>query len=199
MNKQEFIAELKNKLFCLPYQDIEKSVEYYSEIIDDSVEDGMSEEDAVASLGDIDEIVSQILMETPITTLVKEKVKQGRTLQAWEIVLLILGSPIWLSLGIAIFSVAFSLYITVWAVVFSLFVVVLALFVTVLAFFIASVGLLFTKAFLQSALFLGAAFVIAGVTILLFLGSWYTAKGVAILTKMIFKSIKTSFTKKGEN
>ena len=199
MNKQEFIAELKKKLFCLPYQDIEKSVEYYNEIIDDSVEDGMSEEDAVASLGDIDEIVSQILMETPITTLVKEKVKQGRTLQAWEIVLLILGSPIWLSLGIAIFSVAFSLYIAVWAIVFSLFVVVLALFVTALALLIASVGFLFTKAFLQSALCLGAAFVIAGVTILLFLGSWYTAKGIAILTKMIFKSIKTSFTKKGEN
>lgn len=199
MNKQEFITELKNKLFCLPYQDIEKSVEYYSEIIDDSVEDGMSEEEAVASLGDIDEIVSQILMETPITTLVKEKVKQGRTLQAWEIVLLVLGSPIWLSLGIAVVSVVFSLYIAVWAVVFSLFVVVLALFVTVLAFLIASVCLLFTKAYLQSALFLGAAFVIAGVTILLFLGSWYTAKGIGVLTKMIFKSIKTSFIKKGEN
>jgi len=43
----------------------------------------------------------------------------SRTLQC-EIVLLTLGSPIWLSLGIAAVAVILSLYISLWAIIFSL-------------------------------------------------------------------------------
>ena len=186
MNKQECITELKNKLFCLPYQDIEKSVEYYSEIIDDSVEDGMSEEDAVASLGDIDEIVSQILMETPITTLVKEKVKQGRTLQAWEIILLVLGSPIWLSILIALFSVVLALYITIWSVVISLYAVVLSVAVGIFISLIKGL-------FLNALIFFAFTLIATGLTILLFIGTNYFTKGVICLSKSIVKGIKSIF------
>lgn len=199
MNKTEFMTELSRRLSGLSNEDIKKSLAYYNEIIEDSKEDGMSEQEAVASLGDIDEIATQIVMDTPITKLVKEKVKHRRTLRTWEIILIILGSPIWVSIGIAVVSVIFSLYISVWAIVFSLFVTVFALFVSAFAFLIAAVWLLFTKAFAQSALLVGAAFVIAGITILLYLGTYYTAKGIAILTKNIFKSIKKSFVKKEEN
>ncbi len=198
MNKNQFITELRSKLVGLSEEDIKKSIAYYNEIIEDSIEDGMSEEEAVASLGNIDEIVTQIVMDTPITKLVKEKVKNRRTLQAWEIILIILGSPIWLSLGAAVLSVVLSLYIVIWSVVFSLFVTVLALLVSAFAFLIAAVCLLFTKAFAQSVLFLGAAFMLAGITILLYLGTYYTAKGIAVLTKNIFKSIKKSFVNKEE-
>lgn len=199
MNKNQFIEELKKRLKGLSEIDINKSVDYYGELIDDSIEDGMSEEEAIASLGNIDDIATQIVMDTPITKLVKEKVKHRRTLRVWEIILMVLGSPIWLSLGIAVLSVVFSVYISVWAIIVSLLVTVFALFVSAFAFLIAAVWLLFTKAFLQSALFLGVAFVIAGVTILLYLGTYYTAKGIIILTKSLFKSIKRSFAKKGEN
>ena len=198
MNKNEFMAELSRKLSGLSNEDIKKSLAYYNEIIEDSVEDRMSEEEAIASLGDIDEITTQIVMDTPITKLVKEKVKSTRTLRAWEIILIVLGSPIWLSLGIAAFAVVFSLYISIWSIVFSLFVTAFALFVSAFAFLIATVWLLFTKAFVQSALFFGGALVIAGVAILMYLGTYYTAKGIVILTKSIFKAIKKSFVKKEE-
>ena len=72
MNKTEFMTELSRKLSGLSNEDIKKSLAYYNEIIEDSVEDGMSEEEAIASLGDIDEITTQIVMDTPITKLVKE-------------------------------------------------------------------------------------------------------------------------------
>ena len=198
MNKTEFMTELSRKLSGLSNEDIKKSLAYYNEIIEDMVEDGMSEEEAIASLGDIDEITTQIVMDTPITKLVKEKVKSTRTLRAWEIILIVLGSPIWLSLGIAVFAVVFSLYISIWSIIFTLFVTAFALFVSAFAFLIAAVWLLFTKAFVQSALFFGAALVIAGVTILMYLGTYYTAKGIVILTKSIFKAIKKSFVKKEE-
>lgn len=198
MNKTEFMTELSQRLSGLNNEDIKKSLAYYNEIIEDCKEDGMSEEEAVASLGNIEEIATQIVMDTPITKLVKEKVKSTRTLRTWEIILLILGSPLWLSLGIAAFAVVFSLYISIWSVVFSLFVTVFALFVSAFAFLIAAVWLLFKAAFVQSAIFFGAALVIAGVTILMYLGTYYTAKGIVILTKIIFKAIKKSFVKKEE-
>ena len=48
MSKTEFLTELKKALEGLPEEDIEKSLEYYSEMIDDRIEDGLSEEEAVA-------------------------------------------------------------------------------------------------------------------------------------------------------
>ena len=42
----------------------------------------------------------------------KEKVKGRRQLKAWEIVLLALGSPIWISLLVAGFVVILSIYIS---------------------------------------------------------------------------------------
>ena len=65
MKKNEFLEELKTRLWAMPEADKERSVDYYSEMIDDRMEDGLSEEEAVAAIGDLDEIVSQILSESP--------------------------------------------------------------------------------------------------------------------------------------
>ena len=45
----------------------------------------------------------------------------------FQIALLAIGSPIWLSLLIAVFAVVFSLYISVWAVIISIWSVFLSL------------------------------------------------------------------------
>ena len=98
MNKYEFLGRLRERLVGLPPKDIEKSLDYYAEIIADRVEDGMSEEEAVAALGTLDEIVAQILEDTPLPKLVKEKVRPKRALRTWEILLIVLGFPLWLPL-----------------------------------------------------------------------------------------------------
>ena len=95
MDKIAFLEILQKKLSCLPQSDIDKTVDYYSEMIDDRMEDGTSEEEAVASLGDIDGIVSQILADTPLPRIVGSSLRPRRALRAWEIVLLILGFPLW--------------------------------------------------------------------------------------------------------
>ena len=79
MNKAEFTQQLTNSLAGLSQYDINRSVDYYTEMIDDRVEDGMTEEDAVAALGSIDEIRSKILEEVPITKIVKEKMTPNET------------------------------------------------------------------------------------------------------------------------
>ena len=76
MTKVEFLAELRAALAGLPEADIEKSLDFYSEMIDDRVEDGLPEEEAVAALGSIEDIKTQILKDIPITKIIKEKVKK---------------------------------------------------------------------------------------------------------------------------
>ncbi len=61
-------------------------------MIDDRMEEGLSEDEAVSAVGFVDEIVAQIVADIPLTKLVKEKTKLKKRLRAWEIVLLVLGA-----------------------------------------------------------------------------------------------------------
>ena len=119
MSKQEFLAQLRKGLSGLPQDDIEERLTFYSEMIEDRMEDGLSEDEAVSAAGSVDEIVSQAVAETPLMKISKEKSKSKRQPRAGKIVLLVLGSPIWLSLGIAALAVILSLYISWWAVIIS--------------------------------------------------------------------------------
>ena len=93
MNKEEFIAELKDGLSGLPQNDIDERVLFYTEMIDDRMEEGMSEEEAISGIGSVEEIVSQIISEVPLTKIVKKRITPDRALRTWEIVLIVLGSP----------------------------------------------------------------------------------------------------------
>ena len=120
MTKMQFLMSLHNKLSGLPQNEIEERLNFYSEMIEDRIEEGVSEEEAVAQIGTVDEIAEQIIADIPLTKIAKEKIKPKRHIKAWEIVLLILGSPLWLSVLIAIFAVIFSFYVCLWAVIISL-------------------------------------------------------------------------------
>ena len=64
MTKNELLMELRACLWTLPNDEVQSALDYYSEIIDDQIEDGISEQDAVASLGSVKEIASQFLGES---------------------------------------------------------------------------------------------------------------------------------------
>lgn len=197
MNKLKFILELHDKLSFLSADDIEKSVEYYSEIIDDYVEDGLSEDDAVAALGDVDTIVSSILAETPMTHIIKQRIKPRRRLGALEIILIVLGSPIWLSLGAAFLAVAISIYVSLWSVIISLWAIDLSLAACLLGG-MASGCLLLSFGYTSSALFLiSAALVCAGASIFMFFGCKAATRGIISLTKRLTLYIKNLFAKRG--
>lgn len=76
MNKSEFILQLRNGLSGLPQDDVDERLNFYGEMIDDRIEDGLSEEDAVFEMGDINKIISQILAEIPLSKIVKKKLPQ---------------------------------------------------------------------------------------------------------------------------
>lgn len=64
MKKAEFLVSLRQKLISLPEDEAGKSAAFYSEMIDDRMEEGMTEEEAVAALGDPSDIAGAILQES---------------------------------------------------------------------------------------------------------------------------------------
>ena len=196
MTKEEFLTALQYRLYGLPQDDIAERLAFYGEMIDDSMEEGMTEEEAVASIGTVDEIVAQIIAETPLTRLVKEKIAPKRSLRAWEIVLLILGFPLWFSLLLAAGSVLLSLYIVAWALIICLWAAEIALIAGALAGFVSAGICVFSGRFLTAAAFLGAGLFCAGLSVFMFFGCVAASKGILHLTKKILSGIKNLFVGK---
>ena len=198
MNREQFFQALRARLAGLPEEDVQSSLEYYGEMIDDRVEDGVPEEVAVAAVGSVDEIAEQFMMDMPLTKLVKARVKPKRALKAWEIVLLVLGSPVWLPILIAIAAVVLAVYITLWAVIVSLYAAVLSVAVAAIACLVA-IFLLAPVSLPGILMCLGGALVCAGLAVLLFFGCTALAKCIVKLGKMIWLAIKGCFIGKRGN
>lgn len=193
MSKQAFLKILQDRLTGLPKEDIDRSVEFYSEMIEDRIEDGMSEEEAVNSLGSIDDIVNQILSETPIVRLVKEKVKPKRELSALEIILIIIGAPIWAPLLVSAVGTLFSLYMSIWGIIIALYAVVFTFAASSVSLVLASISHFGVGNIAGGVFLVGTALVFAGVSILLFIASNWIAKGILILTKKVWIKLKSFF------
>ena len=196
MNKQEFLEALKNALSGLPQDDIEERIDFYSEMIDDKIEEGILEVEAVASIGRVEDIVSQIVAEVPIKKLVKQKIKRENKLKAWEIVLLAVGSPIWASLLIAFLAVVLSLYISLWAVIISLWAVFVSLVASGFAGIVGGAVLSLTGNGASGLALMGVSLVVLGVGILFFFACKAATKGTVILTKKMVLWFKNSLLRK---
>ena len=193
MNKNEFLATLRERLNGLPEEDIIKSIDFYGEMLDDRIEDGMSEEEAVSDLGNIEEIISQILSAVSLPKLVKEKVKPKRALKAWEIVLLVLGAPLWIPLLATVILTVLAIYLSVWSVIISLYAVDLSIAVSGLACIGVAVALLFDGQFVPAGVVFGTGLVCMGLAILLLFAFNLVTKGILWVSKKVLLGIKGLF------
>ena len=199
MDKLDFLLALDKRLDVLSETDRRASLDYYSEILDDLVEGGMTETDAVASLGSVDAIAEEILMDIPLPKLVKAKMKGKKPLSGLEITLLIVGFPIWLPILISVFAVIFAVYISLWAVVISLYATDLALAACAPTSLLCAILLFAAGQPASALLLLGAALVLAGLAILLLFGCNAAAKGMWKLCRLTLRGTKACFIrKKGE-
>lgn len=203
MTKLEFLSALRARLTSLSSlsaEDLERSLEYYSESIDDRMEDGLTEEEAVEAMGSIDEIVAQILMGAtqprPNKAKVKEKAKPNRTLGVGVIALLILGFPLWFPLLAAVCSVVFSLYIALWSVIIALFAVDVAFIAGAVAGIFGSAARMLTGGVMSGLFALGAGLVCAGLAVLWFFACTLIVKGVVWLSKTFVLAIGACFGRK---
>lgn len=182
MNKQVFLKKLRAALSGLPERDIAERLAFYSESIEDRMEDGLTEEEAVAGMGAAEEIAAQIrgeLQQPPAG----ETERRGRRLQGWEILLLVLGFPLWLPLLIAAFALLFSGWIVLWALVLCLWAAELSLIAGAVSGLAAGILYFLQGEAPRGLLLCGAGLALAGLAIFLFFGCRAAAQGAAILTR----------------
>ena len=199
MSRDAFIGELRHRMAGLPQQTVERTVEYYSELIADSVEDGLSEEEAVARLGSLDEIVANVVKDTPLTQIVQTRVqeKKAKGVSGWVILLLVLGAPVWLPLLIAVLAVIFALYSALWAVVVGLWAAVAAVILAGLAAIAGGIVELCRLHLAQGLVLLGGGLMCLGLCVVAFLLMKLITLGTVKLCKLLWTGVKSLFVGKG--
>lgn len=201
MNKEEFINELRSRLKSLPETDVETSLDYYSEMIDDCIEGGMSEEESVKSMGTIEEIAGQILSEVQEKRSVhipkESPKKEPNKLRIWEILFLILGAPVWAPILISVLAAIFSVYVAIWSVIVVFYSGAISLGAGALCGIIGSIALAFTANSAQAMLFFGSGLLCVGLTILWFMVCNLSAKWVVHITGYLIRFTTSLFKRKG--
>lgn len=190
MNKREFLAELAEKIDCLPSEDIGRWLDYYSEMIDDRVEDGMTEEQAVYAMGNIYDVATQILIDTPMRTLVKTRAESARRLKTWEIILIICGAVIWVPMLFAAVVTVLSMYVVLWALLISFFAVAVSFIVAgVIGIYVGATHLL-TGNMSEGLSALGTGLLLGGLGLVMFVCLRYVTKWVILASRLIWRGIK---------
>ena len=133
MDREQFSKAFRRKLKGMPREEIAKTVSYYEEMIADKIEGGMSEREAVASLGDLDDLARSA---RGVATGSEEKPPRTHAAPApWVILLIVLGSPLWIGIAAGLFGMIVGFF----AVIFSLDVTFLAILAGLLIGFFAIV------------------------------------------------------------
>lgn len=195
MYKNEFLAALREQLVGLPKEDIEERISFYEEMINDRIDEGKSEEEAVADIGTVDEVVKEIAGDTKLVTLVKHKMTPKRSLRGWEIAIIIGSFPFWLPIVIVSFVLALVGFILLWTLVIVSYTVETALWVSsaVSAFSFVMSAINGTPNFLM----LGMSIMAAGGAILMIFACFGSTKLTIGLTKRMMIGIKSAFIRKG--
>lgn len=189
MTKRDFLKQLKKRLHLLPWQEREKLLAYYCELIEDEVEEGRSEEEAVLRRGNVDMIAEQTVREY-----ISERcgAPDGKSVKLRSG-----GFGLRLTIAIVSFPVWLPLYLSGWSVLISLYVSALAcvaagvLYVAPAAFMLASEGA-------AGGFQLGCCIAAVGAGVLLGMGAWELTKLWLKMSKWLCRGIRYSFRKEAK-
>ena len=195
MDKYDFLSALDERLEGLPEADRRATLDYYAEILDDLIEGGATEREAVASLGSVEVIAEEILLDTPLPKLVKAKMKKRR-MTGVEITLLAVGFPVWFPVLVALLATVFVVYVSLWVVVISLYAADLSFAVSAPAGLLGTILMLVAGEPAGALLFFGATLILAGLAVLTFFGCNAAAKGMIRLGRLTLRGIKACFIRR---
>lgn len=182
-------------------EELTKSLSYYEEMIDDRVEDGMTEEEAVAALGGLDDIVTSIVNQLPLAAVVKRRVKSshdGAKNKTLWMVLAICGFPIWLPLVITFAVLVLVVYLVAWVLIVSLYAVVIALAAAGVLGFLAGLIRCVTQGLSMGLITIGLSVICAGLTMISALPMWRLSRRLPSFTLWFGRKIKAMFMEKSE-
>ena len=196
MTREIFFNELRGKLKGLPKDDIETRIAFYDEMINDLMDEGLSESDAINKIGPIDKIVDEIAGETSLTKLVKERIRPKRNMSTTEIVLLIIGFPLWFPLLLTAFILALVGYLLIWVLVLVMYVIEFSLVAVVLSGIVVFAITLFKGD--PNYIAIGSAIFACGAILLTISLTKLVTKLTIKLSREIILGIKRRFVRRGE-
>lgn len=196
MTREIFFNELRGKLKGLPKDDIETRIAFYDEMINDLMDEGLSENDAINKIGPVDRIVDEIASDTSLTKLVKERIRPKRKMSAMEIVLLIVGFPLWFPLLLTAFILILVGYLLIWVLVLVMYVIEISLGAVVLSGIVVFAMTLFEGD--PNYIAIGSAIFACGAILLTFPLTKLVTKLTIKLSRNIVLGIKRKFVRRGE-
>lgn len=193
MTRDEFLSRLGELLACLPADQVEETKQFYAEAIADRMEDGMSEEEAVAAMGTPGEVAEATLDDLPAVPRAIAKTRRRSTALLW--VLAIAGSPMWLLLLIAFAAVALTIYVCLWVLALCVWIVAVALGgAGVVELVLAASGVAIGHVPYVFAS-VGAGLGLIGAALLVGAGAWAASKQIARLSALWARRAVSPFWK----
>lgn len=117
MTEKEYLKELKRNLSALKRSDRNSLIEFYKEMIEDKIENGKTEREAIAELEPADAVAKRTLAEYGID---EEELNKRKKINGMTLALVIIGSPLWISLAIAALAVVLAVAISILAIIISI-------------------------------------------------------------------------------
>ncbi len=188
MTKREFLKTLDSLLSHVPMRERQKAHDFYEELIDDHIESGLTEEDAVATLEDVNAIAHKIINESQNADIPAKRKK------TWLAVTLAATCIIWGPIAISLAVTLLCLYISIWAVAISLFAAAIGCIIS-LPFCILTAFFLLTHNVPSAVFQLGAGLGLCGIGLFILLGCIKLSRGLIFLTKYSTAMISKLFRK----
>ena len=193
MTHDEFLGRLGELLACLPAEQVEETMAFYAEAIADRMEDGMSEEEAVAAMGAPGEVAEATLDDLPAVPRAIAKTRRRSNALLWA--LAIVGSPVWAPLLIAFVIMALAIYVCIWILAVCVWVIA-AVLGAVGAASLALVAAGVTVGHVPYAIaMLGCALAFVGAALLVAAGAWEASKQIARLSALWARKAVSPFWK----
>ena len=194
MNKTEFLEKLKIALSHFSNDQVTETLHYYEEAIDDRIEDGMTEEEAVSDLETIEEIAHTMELELPMSVVMKKKINllksETNDHKTLWMVLAICGAPLWFPLLFAGVLLILSVYIVIWSLIFSLVIAVASFALASISCVFSFVAQLIEGSFLSAFQTLGGSIACAGLFLMLYKPMIELVKQLIEVTKKFGKWLK---------
>ncbi|MDH6364624.1 putative membrane protein [Enterococcus sp. PF1-24] len=189
MDRIDFIKALADELaYEVKPSEIHQLINYYDEIIQDLMEDGYSEKEAVAKLGSPKKLAKEA------AGIQEVEIDIPRRMSTWVLVLLVIGFPIWGSLLIAFVAVIASFYLVLWCIPFSTGLTGVVCTICGAAAAVLS-PLLMADTLYLGTMQLGAGAAFFGIGILLLILTFSISGSFLRITKKTFAGLKHAFFK----
>lgn len=192
MNKKIFLKQIEANLKVFESSEVKEIISYYEEIIADKMESGLTEEEAVNSLGDVEQITNEIK-----ATIVMKRSEQKTTnsLRNFLIILGICSTPILLPIGITFTALYFTLYLVLLLIVLSFSV---SGFGVIIGVIVESTRTIISGGALATILIqLGAGFVVGALLMFVAIGTAKITKVLLNRTNKFFIRMIRKRSKKG--